>query len=107
MAELSFGVSFVVYSLVGKDGFAKRATRNEMWRHGGVLMAGLLPVMVIPRVGNPLLSCVSCLTVDLLGVLSFWKLVANAVQTVNAAFVNAAESFIHLRLKKHCLIHLR
>jgi hypothetical protein len=44
-------------SLVGKEGFAKRATRNEMWRHGGVLMAGLLPVMVIPRVGDALLAC--------------------------------------------------
>lgn len=33
----------------GKMGFPKRCTRNEMFRHGGVLLASILPIMIIPH----------------------------------------------------------
>ena len=45
------GINSLSLGLVGKEGFAKRATRNEMYRHVGVLMAGILPMLLIPRVG--------------------------------------------------------
>ena len=45
------GINALSLGLVGKKGFVKRATRNEMWRHVGVLLAGILPMILIPRVG--------------------------------------------------------
>lgn len=45
------GINSLSLGLVGKKGFVKRATRNEMWRHVGVLLAGILPMTIIPRIG--------------------------------------------------------
>jgi len=45
------GINSLSLGLVGKDSFAKRATRNEMYRHAGVLMAGFIPMLLIPRLG--------------------------------------------------------
>lgn len=64
------GINALGLGLVGSKNFSKRATRNEMFRHGGVLMAGLVPMLLIPRHGfhayfylNTILSFVGMTTV--------------------------------------------
>jgi len=45
------GINALGLGLVGSKQFSKRATRNEMFRHGGVLMAGLMPLLLVPHHG--------------------------------------------------------
>ena len=45
------GITSLGLGLVGKQGFAKRATRTEMYRHLGGVMAGILPMVLVPRIG--------------------------------------------------------
>eukprot|EP00040_Diaphanoeca_grandis_P030799 m.182840 g.182840 ORF g.182840 m.182840 type:complete len:472 (+) comp32136_c1_seq1:96-1511(+) len=45
------GVNSIAIALVGAQGFPVRCTRNEMFRHGGVTLAGLMPIIVVPQFG--------------------------------------------------------
>eukprot|EP00039_Didymoeca_costata_P024084 m.9224 g.9224 ORF g.9224 m.9224 type:complete len:465 (-) comp4026_c0_seq1:66-1460(-) len=45
------GINSLSLGIVGASGFTKRATRNEITRHAGVLLQGLLPIAMIHSVG--------------------------------------------------------
>jgi len=45
------GVNSIAIALVGVAGFPKRCTRNEVFRHGGALLAGIMPIAVVPKLG--------------------------------------------------------
>eukprot|EP00041_Stephanoeca_diplocostata_P019080 m.405063 g.405063 ORF g.405063 m.405063 type:complete len:466 (+) comp21204_c0_seq1:229-1626(+) len=42
------GINSLSLGFVGLDGFAKRCTRNEIFRHVGVMIAGITPALVVP-----------------------------------------------------------